>query len=114
MNLFVDDIREPFKGWIWAKTITEAIRILATTPIEIVSLDHDIMQSISGDRELETFEPVARYIALMRPSPVVWFHTGNIEAGRRMYEIVGDYCPFESLRADYALTKKRETNPNDF
>lgn len=89
MKLFVDDIRAPWKDWHHANTITDAIRILATANVEVVSLDHDIQQSIPGSRGFETFEPVARYIALMNPRPEVQFHTGNPLGGQRMADILG-------------------------
>jgi|SRR5260221_1950473 len=92
MKLFVDDIRKEWVDWYKASTITDAIRLLATVPVEVVSLDHDIQQSIPGTRGFETFEPVARYIALMPKRPIVQFHTGNPYGGQRMAEILGlDY-----------------------
>lgn len=91
INLFVDDIRVPWKGWEGANTITDAIRILATVPVRTISLDHDIQQSIPGHRGFETFEPVARYIALMplAARPEVQFHTGNPVGGQKMADIIG-------------------------
>lgn len=106
MKLFIDDIRAPFEGWHLANTITDAIRILATTEVEIVSLDHDIQQSIPGTRGFETFEPVARYIALMNPQPRVQFHTGNPIGGQRMADIIG--VPY--LWVDYYREIKGEQN----
>lgn len=106
IKLFVDDIRREWDGWHKANTITDAIRILATVEVEIVSLDHDIQQSIPGTRGFETFEPVARYIALMPNRPEVQFHTGNPYGGKRMADILGldysqtrvEYCKVESWR----------------
>lgn len=50
LNLWVDDLRDPSRfvhgDWVWCKTITEAIRILATQQVEVVSIDHDIMHTI--------------------------------------------------------------------
>lgn len=94
MKLFVDDIRHPWDEWHLARTITDAIRLLSTVPVEIVSLDHDIScRLINGHEHTsnETFEPVARYIALMPEEirPVVWFHTGNPDGGRKMAQILG-------------------------
>lgn len=93
MKLFVDDIRRQWEGWHRARTVTEAIRILATMPVEIVSLDHDIAcYLVSGHEHSseETFEPVARYIALMGgDAPFVQFHTGNPEGGQKMARIIG-------------------------
>lgn len=106
MKLFVDDIRVSWKGWQRATTITDAIRILATMPVEVVSLDHDIQQSIPGTRGFETFEPVARYIALMPKRPIVQFHTGNPVAGQTMADIIGiEYRWIDYLRK---LTEEKE------
>lgn len=92
MKLFVDDIRRCPAGWVPARTITEAIRILAAMPVEVVSLDHDIACRLATGQEHssdETFEAVARYIALMNPRPVVEIHTANIGAGRHMADVLG-------------------------
>lgn len=104
MKLFIDDIRAPWTGWHRARTISEAIRILATMPVEIISLDHDIANGCSCGREWssgETFEPIARYIALMNPRPVVQFHTANITGGQRMADIIGikyGYTPYQESK----------------
>lgn len=45
MKLWVDDIRKPSANWIWAKSVTEAIRICmehGLQNIEAISLDHDL------------------------------------------------------------------------
>lgn len=96
IKLFVDDLRPCPEGWTLARTITEAIRILATQYVTEVSLDHDIMHSVKPleliplpagtpveDPERfmryaengitvpvacpETFEPVAYYLATYPP-----------------------------------------------
>jgi hypothetical protein len=100
MKLFVDDIRMCPDGWIPARSVTEAIRILATQFVTEVSLDHDIAcfydQHMSAHHTSpETFEPVARYLALMFESEVVdrqdikvRIHTANFEAGKKMARIL--------------------------
>lgn len=64
IKLYVDDIRNPDffvgPGWHWARTVTEAIRILHTQEVSEVSIDHDICHP--GTACPETFEPVARFI----------------------------------------------------
>jgi|SRR5581483_2622135 len=94
LKLFVDDLRECPRGWIPAKTITEAIRILSTVNIEEVSLDHDIgCRLVTGQEHSsnETFEPIAWFL-LMANSPIevvkVRIHTSNVAAGRRMADIM--------------------------
>ena len=99
MKLFVDDMRICPAGWELARTNTEAIRILATGMVDEISLDHDIEFDYPAQGApyrcivAETFSPIAYYIALMNNKPKVIFHTGNIEAGQRMAEIIG--CPFD-------------------
>lgn len=95
INLWVDDLRNPDSfgkdgSWHWSKTITDAIRILATHEVTEVSLDHDIFHA--GDNPYsafccpETFEAVAWYIQAMtvdeRPKKVS-IHTAN-DWGRKI------------------------------
>ena len=100
LKLFVDDIRSCPEGWVPARTVTEAIRILATQIVTEVSLDHDITCEYgltgSSHSSPETFEPVAWYLALMGGQggkewiyPTIRIHTANVEAGRRMAQIMG-------------------------
>ena len=93
IKLYVDDVRiPPEKDWKLARTITEAIRILATVEVSEVSLDHDIcyMNIDSGRVPDESFEAVARYIALMprETRPTVKFHTGNTVGEKKLKEIL--------------------------
>jgi hypothetical protein len=102
MNLYVDDSRACPPGWTPAKTITEAIEILATQEVHAVSLDYDI--DIYADvkfgkekvpvviRSQETFEPVARYIALMPEGvrPQVQYHTANPKGEAIMRDILDE------------------------
>lgn len=68
MKLYVDDIRTAPHGWHTARTVTEAIRLLATWPdIEEVSLDHDASHGLKhGDDVAEgcpnDFTAVAYFI----------------------------------------------------
>jgi hypothetical protein len=102
IKLWVDDLRNPDQfvgpGWHWAKTATEAIRILDDQTVDEVSLDHDITHAIlPGDEPKpsliyqpvccpETFESVARFIAASLPvnSMVVRIHTANMDGQKKM------------------------------
>lgn len=97
LRLFVDDLRRCPDGWTPAQTVTEAIRILATQYVEEVSLDHDIMcETATGwcHTSPETFEAVAYYLSEMRRTEYgdhikIKIHTANVEAGKRMAQIMG-------------------------
>lgn len=98
MKLFVDDLRVPPKDWVLARTITEAIRLIDTESVEEVSLDHDIcyVNTDTGRTADETFEPVARYIAVFNqllesqgiPEIKVQIHTANPVGAQRMRNIL--------------------------
>lgn len=110
INLFVDDIRQPPDGdWVTARTITEAIRILATRDVRSISLDHDISHyqtinaaGLSIPYECkETFEPVAWFLREMflccgeksevsKSFPKVTLHTANPIGAKKMAEILAD------------------------
>jgi hypothetical protein len=58
MNLWLDDLREMPQGYdIHVKTAAEAIRLLGTGDVELISLDHDL-----GPPEAGTGYDVAKYI----------------------------------------------------
>ena len=111
MKLYVDDLRACPEGWTLARTVTEAIRLLATQDFDEVSLDHDISHAISlramrsaGKNELcrpfpcgETFEPVAWFLADKwsagkgyGPGPAITLHTANPIGAKKMAAILED------------------------
>ena len=94
-RLFVDDMRPIPPGWLGARTVSEAISILAILPIREVSLDHDIIFPRSGADlyqalSNETFKGVAYYIAQMPEAdrPQVRVHTANVGAGKALCDIL--------------------------
>lgn len=96
MKLYVDDLRRAPEGWVCVRTVTDAIRMLACQNVDEISLDHDITIATPKDSRIyvrlasnETFEPVARYIALMPERPAVRFHTANPVGEKKMREILG-------------------------
>ena len=96
MRVFVDDLRVAPEGWVLARTITEAIRMLATQKVEEVSLDHDIAYQnergeFTGKCSQENYTPVAWYIREMaqesRPGRV-YVHTANPDGARSIENIL--------------------------
>lgn len=103
MKLYVDDLRKCPEGWTLARNNTEAIRCLATSWVEEISVDHDICTPFSGElsegvkRRLEigkeTFEPVVYYIVAMQPDirpKVITIHSANIPASLQMLALLKD------------------------
>ena len=102
MRLFVDDERQAPKGWHRARTVTEAIRILATMSVEEVSLDYDMSCfSMAGGcthTSEETFMAVVYYLRIMENRPRIKIHTGNIRAGYQMANLLS--IPYTGLPYD--------------
>lgn len=109
MKLWVDDLRPAPAGWHWARTVNEAIRILASQDVTEVHLDHDIVHTEetpggllrplkvtnkdTGEEEnfrcTETFEAIAWFIyAVPYNVKKVTLHTGNIAVTKRIKGIL--------------------------
>lgn len=100
MKLFVDDLRVAPEGWVLARTITEAIRMLATQKVEEISLDHDIAYQnergeFTGKCSQENYTPVAWFIREMeikdRPT-LVHLHTANPDGARNIESILKGFA----------------------
>lgn len=99
MKLWVDDIRVAPQGWVLARTITEAIRMLAILKVEEISLDHDIAYfdergSWTGKNSAENFSSVAWFIRQMAPESrphTAYIHTANPEGANSISQILDGY-----------------------
>ena len=96
-KLFVDDMREIPPGWIGARTVSEAIAVLAHLKVDELSLDHDIVHpSRINDGYLalsqETFKGVAHYLAVLPRDKWpnrIRIHSSNAGAAQTMCDILG-------------------------
>jgi hypothetical protein len=120
IRLYVDDIRKEPEGWVRAKTVTEAIRILDEQDVVEVSLDHDISMKVSvgyGDSRPfaspETYEPVARFIRQMALAHLngggsfninkVTLHTANAVGAEKMKAILAPVS--QIIKVEVSLSK---------
>lgn len=92
-NLWIDDIRTPPRGYIWAKTSQEAIDLIeANDPFSHVSFDHDL----GGD------DTSRRVVLWMCENSGKWPKTASVHSmnpiGREwlteMIKRYGDDCRF--------------------
>jgi hypothetical protein len=123
LQLWIDDLRSPvdfvYGEWHHAKTITEAIRILATQDVSVVSIDFDICHVLPMDEKPpadiktktsmlfqpitcpENYSAVAYYIVALpperRPGKVV-IHTANPIGAKTIESILGDKIDVISIR----------------
>jgi hypothetical protein len=95
IKLFVDDVRNPRSSdWLVRRSVTGAIRVLATRVVSEVSLDHDIYCSVGtkcGHLSDETYQAVAFFISVMpeeRRPRCVYVHSGNDEGAAKLLDIL--------------------------
>lgn len=87
MRVYLDDEREAPAGWVRVHWPDEAIALLESGEVEVLSLDHDL-----GDDERGTGYDVLLWIEAVatrgfRP-PQLRVHTANPAARRRMLQAV--------------------------
>ena len=51
MKLWLDDVRKPPKGWVWAINYDEAVSHLMTGEVVEISLDHDLGMEVIGNHK---------------------------------------------------------------
>ena len=84
VNLYVDDLRKCPDGFIIARSYYEAIEILNTRKINILSLDHDLGIGENGI-EKNGYD-VVKYMCENEISPnKVYIHTDNVVGRDNMY-----------------------------
>ncbi|EGL17807.1 hypothetical protein HMPREF9413_4395 [Paenibacillus sp. HGF7] len=49
INVYVDDLRDCPIGFVVARTFQEAIHLLETHEVDILSLDHDLGEDLQGN-----------------------------------------------------------------
>jgi hypothetical protein len=99
MNLWLDDIRDPNNfgaiGYVWAKTVDEAIKLLETGEVTFASLDHDLsIKATMGDWEKEVtgYDLVCwMEIASIWPVDGVRVHSQNPAGRLRMQAVIDRY-----------------------
>jgi len=83
MNLYIDDVREAPEGWAIARTYDDAIRLLSRWQYEIVSLDHDLGESMTGYDILRTMDE-----GVVHCPQEIWLHTYNPVGRARMAQVL--------------------------
>lgn len=87
INLYLDDLRNCPEGFIIARTVEEAISIMETNKVHMLSLDHDLGMDGEGNILLTGYDFV-KYICEkgMRPGNKVYHHTDNVVGREDMYQ----------------------------
>lgn len=90
MKIWVDDIRRPPTGWVWAKTSAHAIHLLdgfKFQGVEVMSLDHDL----GGD---DTTRPIILWMCENYFWPIeVRVHSANPTGVEWLESMISRYHP---------------------
>jgi hypothetical protein len=87
MKLWVDDIRPAPKGWVWAKSYSQARRLLEQNDwnFDTISLDHDLGGEKTGyDLLCKIEERVHEYVNY---APFIGVHTANMAVREKMHKV---------------------------
>lgn len=116
MNLWLDDVRPAPDGWVWAKTVDEAVALLQTGKVEQASLDHDLgVINMQAWRDAQAEGLLVHDVDLLDEDPLaptgydfclwmaeynVWptqsikVHSANGIGAKRMCGVVDRYGPY--------------------
>lgn len=84
VNLYVDDLRRYPDGFIIARNYDEAIEVLNTYKVNILSLDHDLGLDENGN-EKNGYD-IVKYMCENGISPrKIYIHTDNVVGRNNMY-----------------------------
>lgn len=97
INLWLDDERLPPPGWVWVKSVDEAIAYLNLGVVNHMSLDHDLGVESEGDplviKEAKTGYDLTKWMAenqtWSREAPTV--HSANPAGAANMKSVINRY-----------------------
>ncbi|HEY2493619.1 MAG TPA: cyclic-phosphate processing receiver domain-containing protein [Paenibacillus sp.] len=86
INLYVDDLRDCPEGFVVARTYKEAISILETQRVHILTLDHDLGEDREGKELPNGYDLVKYFCEHGLKVNKIYMHTDNPVGRRNMYE----------------------------
>lgn len=88
INVFLDDLRSAPPGFVLARTANEAVRLLSSNSVDVLSLDYDL-----GWDQPTGYE-VAKFMVEHRLFPRhVIIHSANPFGRARMYRLLSRFKP---------------------
>lgn len=88
MKLYLDDTRPVPDGWVLAKTSQEAIEILGSGRVEVLSLDHDLGDGNGTGYEVVNWLEEQVYFGRLRAPKEIYIHSANPVGCGRMRQAI--------------------------
>lgn len=100
MRVWLDDVRFPPAGWVWAQRASDVIHLLKTGEVEELSLDHDLGLSRGVGTGYDVLAWIEEAVVHrgFKP-PLIRIHSMNIVARRRMEAALESIHRLEERRA---------------
>jgi hypothetical protein len=88
ISLWLDDLRPAPEGWLWVKTVDEAIEVLKNQSVARASLDHDLGEDIPEGYKLCLW--MAEHNTW--PTQEISVHSQNAVGADRMCGVIERYA----------------------
>lgn len=114
INIYVDDLRDCPIGFVIARTYEEAINLLESNKVNILSLDHDLGEDLKGNL-LPTGYDLVKYICENNIKVnKIYIHTDNPVGRENMYQTLcgakrRGFIDFNIDIYHYSITKNTYT-----
>lgn len=86
IRLWLDDERNPPTGWVWVKTAKEAMRVITSGKVLVVSLDHDLGLPLENGGDVLRWLEEQVFVNGFWP-PLIEIHTMNPVARSWMLKV---------------------------
>lgn len=86
INLYVDDLRDCPEGFEVARTVEEAVKILESGRVKILSLDHDLGEDEHGNLLPTGYDLVKYFCQHGLKAEKIYIHTDNGVGRENMYQ----------------------------
>lgn len=86
INLYVDDLRDCPEGFLVARTMEDAIAVLTTQNVHLLSLDHDLGEDEAGNLRPTGYDLVKYFCEQGLYADKIYLHTDNVVGRENMYQ----------------------------
>jgi len=86
INLYLDDLRDCPQGFVVARNIEDAIRILKEYEVDILTLDHDLGEDENGNLLPSGYDLVKYMCENGLRANKIYMHTDNSVGRENMYQ----------------------------
>lgn len=92
INIYLDDLRPEPDGFVLAKNVEECIKLFSENKVNIISLDHDLGEELTGYDFVKWMITGYVYGELDLPKTII-LHTANPVGRENMAQMIERYKP---------------------